>query len=442
MRSKPIQRILVSFILLILLTVTIASPARAFEGREGDSVSVGADEVINDDLYVGSQTFTMDGTINGDLLAAGNVLTINGTVDGDVFAAGQTVILNGVVTGAVRIAGGALFIGEKAKISGDLIAFGASLEMRKGGTVGKDMIYFGGQVLMAGDIGRNLKAFTGGLQILGSVAGDVETEVGDAENAGPGPAIYLPQAGIPLPNVPAGLTIDPAAKIGGKLTYTSNKELNIPGSVVAGGVKYLKPVVAPEEVVQTPTLAESIVAGIFDALRSMITLILLGLLLGWMFPSFLSGAARQLRQTPLPALGWGVVSWGAFFFALLVILVATIFGAIIFGVLTLGGISASIVWLGIFATFALILGFVLASGYFAQIVISLLGGKLLLERIRPDWADHKLWPLVVGVVIFAALAALPVIGWLVNLLAMFFGLGALWLLGSGLFRKAQPVAGA
>jgi cytoskeletal protein CcmA (bactofilin family) len=438
MSSNSIPRILVSALLLTLLSLSLATPARAFDGRSADTVNIAAGEVVNDDLYVSAQTFTMDGTVNGDLLAAGNTLTINGTVDGDVMAAGETVIINGIVTGDVRIAGGALFVGKNAKITGDIIAMGASLEMRKGSSNGRDVLFMGGQALLAGDTGRNLKAFTGALQILGSIAGDVETEVGDRENAGPTPSLYLPHSAIPLPNVPPGLTIDPAAKIGGKLIYTSNTELNLPGSVVAGGIEHLKPVVHPEDVVKTLTPAERFATGLFDALRRMVTLVLFGLILGWLFPAFLKNAAGRLQQSPLPALGWGVVSWGAFFFAVLVILVATVLGAIIFGMLTLGGITASIVWLGILSLSILIMGFVLASAYVAQIVISLLGGKLLLARIKPDWVDHKVWPLLIGVIIFATLAALPVIGWLVNLLAILFGLGALWMLGSALFKKQQP----
>jgi len=129
--------------LLILLTLTFATPARAFDGRSGDKVVINAGDVINDDLYVGANQLVMDGTVNGDVLAGGQMITINGTVNGDVMAAGQTVIINGTVTGSVRASGAVLFFGEKSKVGGDIVGAGYSLELRKGGVVSRDIIFGG-----------------------------------------------------------------------------------------------------------------------------------------------------------------------------------------------------------------------------------------------------------------------------------------------------------
>ncbi len=435
MFSKSKAQIFVSLLLLAVLSLTLASPARAFDGRGGDTVIIAADEVINDDLYIGARTFTMNGTVNGDLVASGNTLTINGTVDGDVMAAGQTIIVNGAVSGSVRIAGGALLLGENAKIDGDVIAFGASLEMRKGAVNQKDVLFMGGQSLLAGEIGRNLQVFSGSVELRGNVGGNMNVEVGDSDSTSPHPSLYLPEVTISMPTVPPGLTINPESQVGGKLVYTSSKELSLPAGVVVGGIQRIEPVVAPEDIVKTPTLSEQIITGIFDALRRMVTLALFGLLLVWLFPAFIKGASDHLRQSPLPALGWGVVAWGAFFFAILVLVAVTVIAAIIFGVLTLGSITGVVTWMGILGMFVLIFGFILSSSFIAQLVISFLGGKMILSRLQPDLAEHKFWPMLFGVIIFAALAALPFIGWLVNLLGALLGLGALWMFGGALFDQ-------
>jgi cytoskeletal protein CcmA (bactofilin family) len=440
MFQKPYFRVLLSGLLITLLLVGFASSAKAFEGQGGDSVQIAAGQTVNDNLYVGAKTFTLDGTVNGDVFAAGETMTINGKVDGDVMATGQTVIINGTVNGDVRMAAGALYMGENAKVSGDVVAFGGSLETRKGGSIGKDMLFYGGQALLSGDIGRNLRAGTGGLKIDGKITGNVDAEVGDATNAGPSPSSYLPQVSVPLPIVPPGLNIAPTAKIGGKLVYTSSKELSFPAGLVAGGIQYLKPVVKPEDVVVPPTLSEQIMTGIFDALRRMVTLILFGLFLAWLFPAFLKKTSDNIQSAALPMLGWGIVSWAAFFFAVLVLIVATIVGAMIFGILTLGSVSGVIVWLGILALFILIIGFVLAVSFVAPIIVSSLGGKLILARVKPEWSEHKAWPVILGVVILAALSALPFLGWLINLLAVLLGLGALWVWGrAALKTQQQPV---
>ena len=431
--SKNSTRILLSSVLLAVLVLSIAAPVAAFDGRGGDDVVIAKADVVNDDLYVGANKFTLDGTVNGDVLAGGETITINGTVDGDVLAAGQTVIINGTVTGSVRVAGGALLIGENAKIGRDLIGAGGSLETRKGSSIGQDAIFFGGQALLTGDITRNVKLFAGGGELQGSIGGNLEAQVGGDDYSGPGPRSYLTQSPISIPDVKNGLTIDPAAKIGGKLTYTSAKELAIPGGVVAGAVTRLEPVARP--VVAQPTPAQILINGALDVVRRMVTLILLGLLLGWLFPTFISMNINYVRAAPLPSFGWGVVSIAAFFFALFVLMVGTILGAILLGVLTLGSLSGTVVFLGLLGLSVLIFGFVIATTFVAQIVISILSGKLILEKVKPEWADHKVWPLVIGIVIFALLAAIPYLGGLVNLVVVLLGLGALWFYGSKLMTK-------
>src|SRR5687768_4284776 len=91
-RTRPI---IILALLLALVGLFAAAPARAADTRGGDQVVIGRDEVIDDDLYVAANTVTIDGTVKGDLVAFASQITINGTVMGDVLAAGQGVIING-----------------------------------------------------------------------------------------------------------------------------------------------------------------------------------------------------------------------------------------------------------------------------------------------------------------------------------------------------------
>ncbi len=433
---KRFFQILVNSVLLALLALGVASPALAFDGRGGDNIVIGAEEVINDDLYVGAENFTLDGSVKGDLVVAGSVITINGAVEGDLIAAGQTVIINGAVSDDARIAAGAVLIGEDASIGGDIVIAAGSLEARKGSTIGYDVVFVGGQALLAGKITRNLNMGGGGLELRGTVGGDANISAGDSEQSGPGPMVFMPNSPIPLPNVQPGLKIDPEAKIEGTLEYVSRKEIDLPGGIAAR-VKRIEPVVDPANVVRPPTLVERGVAGVLDMLRNMVTLLLLGLVLAWLFPNFVKLSGEQARAFPLPAFGWGIVSWAAFFFALTFILVAMLLGGIFFGILTLGGLSATIIWLGVLSMFTLAVGFILASEVISKIVVAVLGGRLILSRVKPEWAEHKIWPLALGVVIFAVLAAIPVFGGLVNITVIFLGLGALWLHGRDLLKNGR-----
>ena len=123
---------------LSVLLLTAVVPAYAFDGRGGDTVTISASEVINDDLYVGANEFVLDGTVNGDVISGGQMLTINGTVNGNLIAAAQTIVVNGTITGDVLAGGSVLFFGENATIGGDVVGAGYSLEFQKGGAIGRD----------------------------------------------------------------------------------------------------------------------------------------------------------------------------------------------------------------------------------------------------------------------------------------------------------------
>ena len=88
----------------------MASPAYAFDGRSGDKVIIKSGEVVNYDLYITAQEFILDGSV--------------------------------------------LLVGEKTSIGGDIIGAGYSLEVQEGSKVGQDIVFAGGQILLAGDVSR------------------------------------------------------------------------------------------------------------------------------------------------------------------------------------------------------------------------------------------------------------------------------------------------
>jgi cytoskeletal protein CcmA (bactofilin family) len=429
------RKFLSVFLLAALLALTFSTPAYAFDGRGGDKVVIAAGEVVNDDLYVGAQEFVLDGTVNGDLIVFGQSVTINGKVDGDLMTAAQTVAVNGEVTGSIRMAGSILFMGDKASIGGDIVGAGYSLEGQQGSQVGQDLIFAGGQILLAGDVARNVQVATGGFDLRGKVGGDVNAEVGDADqgNAGPPPTLFMPHSTIAAPNVRPGLTVGSSATVAGNLKYTQSKDVTIPADVVSGKVTRTQPVkntAAPREA----TVEQKITKWGLNFVRTSITLILIGLLLLWLFPFFMRGLSDQLQSKPLPSLGWGAVAWAAFFFALLVIITITIIGGLLFGVLTLGQLTGAVVWLGILALFGLIVSFVLVTMFVAKVVFGAALGKWIFLRANSPLAEHRYWPMIVGVlltVVVTALLSFPLIpgflAWLVNLAIVLLGLGALWM---------------
>jgi len=441
-----------SILTLLALMALIATPAYAFDGRGGDKIVIQAGDVINDDVYVGANQFVLDGTVNGDVIAAGQTITINGTINGNLMAAGQTVIVNGTVTGASRIAGSVLYIGDKANIGKDVVGAGYSLESRKGSVIGRDLVFVGGQILAGGNVARNLQAATGALDIAGNVGGNVKAEVGDNQSqSGPPPSMFMGQSTVPVPLVNPGLTIDPAAKISGNLDYTQSKDLTFPAGTISGKISRIIP---PANQNNTTAMREEspalkVANWSLGLLRSLVTLILIGLLLLWLVPTLIKKPTEKLESKFWPSLGWGVVAYAAFFFVILLILFIAILGAILFGVLTLGGLSGTVIWLGILALFALIVGFVLVTAFLAKLIFGTMLGKWILTRLKSPLADNKFWPMVIGVlitVLVIGLLSFPlipgVLGGLLNAIVVLFGLGATWLWGREALAKKPAVPSA
>lgn len=432
---RHIRTFLSVLVLTTLAVMTIVTPALAFDGRSGDRVVIAAQEVINDDLYIGANEFILEGTVNGDLLAFAQTVTINGTVNGDLISAGQTLIVNGAVTGAIRMAGSALFVGEKARIGDDIVSAGYSLEIREGSEIGRDLVFAGGQALLSGDVVGNVKVAASAFELRGTVGGDVRSELGATNQAQAGfvPTMFMPQPRISVPAVPLGLTLDPAAKIKGNLEYIQDKELTLPAGIVSGKVHftvYTPSVTGPRE----PTFGEKVATWALNFLRSGIAHILIGLFLLWLFPTFVKGLSDTLKTRLWPSLGWGAVSWVGFFVALLLIIFATIAGGIVFGLMNLGQITGAIVWLGILALLALVIGFALVISFLAEVVFGAALGKWILTKAHSSLAESRYWPMVIGLLITLAVIALlsfPAVpsffGWLVNFAVILFGLGTLWI---------------
>jgi cytoskeletal protein CcmA (bactofilin family) len=441
---------LLSVLALLSLSLAFATPVHAFDGRSGDKIVIQAGDVINDDLYVAANEFVLDGTVNGDVISAANMITVNGQVAGNLIAAANTVVINGTVTGDVWAGGSVLYFGDKAKIGGDIVGGAYSLEVHQGSTVGRDAVMGAFQILLAGAVGRNVMAGANGLEIDGSVGGNVKAAVSDANQTQtePPPGMFMNRSTVPVPAVRPGLTISPSARITGNLDYVQSSDLTFPAGVVGGSISRQAPPADEKRPVVSETASQKVGKWGLNLLRTLVTLVLLGLFMFWLFPGFVRALTSKLESKPWPSLGLGVVAYAAFFFLILLILFAVILGAVIFGLLTLGGLSGTLVWVGILALLALIIGFVLAASFLTKIVFGAALGRWILARLSPSLVDHRYWPMLIGVtliVVLVGLLSFPLIpgalGWLLNLVIILFGLGALWLWGRDLIAR-KPVAAA
>jgi cytoskeletal protein CcmA (bactofilin family) len=405
-------------LLVVLAVLLLVSPVWAVESRSGDEVVIGPDEVIEDDLYVTANEVVVEGTVEGDLITFGSSISVGGIVEGDLIGAGQFVEIGGTVEDDARIAGQTLLLGEGAEVEDDLIAAGFSLENVPDSVVGGTLLYAGYQALLQGTVSEDVNAAANGLELGGEVGANVDTAV-DGEDGGPPSFLFAPQADVPT--VEYGLTLTDSAVVGGNLTYESSTEVRIdPQAQIEGEVIGEERPAEEEE--DTYTFADAV----FDNLRSFVALLLVGLLLIWIAPNWVRRRAGTVLDRPVASLGWGVVGLVAFLVLAIVILLATALLGVILGLLTLGGLVGLIIVLGVLAEVALVLAFWISTNYLAQIVVSFVAGVLLVEAVRPGRGRGRVVPLVVGLILYVILRAIPVLGALVGLAVVLLGLGALF----------------
>ncbi|GEO96742.1 bactofilin family protein [Kocuria turfanensis] len=409
---------------LALTGLLLAAPAGgAAEIRNDETVRVAEGEVVDDDLYATAGEVVVDGTVRGDLVVAAGRVTINGTVEGDLLAAAQTVVVEGTVGDDARVAGQALSFGDEARVTGDLVAAGFSLQTRPGTEVGGDVLLGAYQALLAGSIDGDVTAGAAGLALAGAIGGNVQADVGSPDDVG---AAWAPATQVPVPSVNGGLTLTDEARVAGDLSYRSGAEASIaPGAEVAGEISYERVVVDEAEPAGPTGPLDVLLSG----LRLFVTLLLAGLLALWLIPRTVTGAASVLRTRPLLSLGWGVLAIAGTAVAALALLVVAILLGIGLGLLTLGGLAAAVVATGVVLHAVLVLGLILAVALLAPVIVALTGGGLLLRDPAPARFGKRVGALALGLLIYVLLRAVPYLGPVVALLVALFGVGALavWL---------------
>ncbi|MBI4333730.1 MAG: hypothetical protein HY673_20910 [Chloroflexi bacterium] len=365
---RRISRVLLSCVLAILVVPTAVTPVLAADFRSGDLVVVPAGEVVNDDLYVAGRDLTIDGTVNGDLLAAGGTVTINGDVNGSLMVAGGTVNINGKVARAVRAAGGTLMV--NGEIGGDLIVAGGTVTIAGAASIGKDLVLASGTAHAAGSVGRNLKGFGGDIVLAGSVKGNAELAADR-------------------------LTLTPGADIQGGLVYTSENEADVRSGASVRGATVRK---FPEGRDRRP-LSD---AG--NKLLHFLMAMAVGIMIIFIAPGRLQAAADSIRTKPWPALGWGALA-----------LLATPIAAVMV-MATIIGIPLALIGIA----------FWLMALYLSQIPVGLIAGRTILRRFgKPQTKASLVVALACGLAVLGILSAAPVLGFLIVLGTVLFGLGAI-----------------
>jgi hypothetical protein len=325
--------------------------------------------------------------------------------------------LNGPVAGSAYIGALKTIMGSEAIIERDVYFVGASLVTQEGSSINRDLHAVSLEADFSGTVGGTVDALIGPVNLIqvlynymldqGWLSQPIKINFpwlqrGYEKQAAPVMAFGLPsiQNMSFISSAPASVT-------------ARNAGAGLQSSQQAGtiDVQRLKDWAVP-------------------TLRNLVALLLLGFLVLWLLPAQLSYAGEQARKSPWRSLITGllvfVIGWFVALLALLLILALAIFFywlslpnlGFLTGTIGLSslGIAISIFWLDIV--------------FFSKIVIAFLCGTLFFKRFLPKYAHRRVWPFLVGVVVYALLASIPYLGWLVAVIATFLGLGAIWKLSS------------
>ncbi len=360
------------FLKYVAILVLFAVPflAWAAEFRAGEQPSVGSNEKISNDLYMGGGSVVSAGSVLGDLITAGGNVVISGDVGADLLVGGGNVTILSNVGDDLRAGGGTVVL--SGKVGGDLLLGGGQVTV-SGAGVGGDAVIGAGVLRLDAPVAGDLTIGGGNVYLNSTVGGNVKIEADK-------------------------VTLGSKAVISGNLTYKAKTELvKEEGAIVKGKVDF-------EQRVTKNISAKSlkvIFSGIFAV--KMFALLVCALILGRLFRRWSRELVNTATERP-----WFEVARGVLVFvaapAISMLFFVTVVG-FPFGIAGLLGFGI----LMLFAWIAtpIVLGSVVYR-YFSK------------REIEISWKTTLL-----GVVLYAVLWLIPFVGWLAQALLMFLTLGSL-----------------
>jgi hypothetical protein len=404
--------------------------AFAHDVLQGDSCTIAAEQQIEGNVFALCRTLIVSGVINGDLFGGGSTIQVDGTVNGSLYLVGGQLDIRGKIGKDIHFGGGVLTLKPTAQFlssSADVISASMSTEV-DGVRVPGSITSISYQLLINGAVSREISFWGSALTINGAVDGDVTATVGDPASTGVSELRtlfgFLP---IDLNLIDPGLRVTESGAINGQLRYAGPTEGEI-AVTLAHPTEYT-PVNAQTGLI-TPdnSLAENLREYLGAAVRELVSLALIGLAALLVIPRAVQTPIYSLRVRPLTSFGIGlltfIISISIFFivipllgFVLVLLLLvlqlsdlAIIAGAIVL-LLDLGGAGL----------------FYFGAIFISRVIVCLALGRFVVRLLLGDRPERSMTfvSLLIGVALLSIFSTLPYIGFIVNALAAFLGLGAM-----------------
>ncbi len=388
--------------------------ARAYGIIAGDTIPAG--EVIDNDAVVTGADVVVDGTVNGDVLAVGDTVTINGAVKGSLVAIGLTVVINGEVDGTVYTAAQTLELGPSASLSRNIYFAGFRLITRPGSLVERDLVAGSIGAELFGEVGRDLKAVVGLVELVRKLGESMDWQWG---------MFRLRSSSVNEPVSPASQEPVVTTSGGMLMVIRPVEQRDVSRAASTSGSLYQSQVQAETD---EPDSQRDVVREQIQArLEEFVTLLIIGVLAVWLIPSLLDRWVGQVRATPLPSAGYGLVAYVTGFTGTSLVAALILVTGLWLGFVTLWKLAFLFWGLGYSSLVLAFSAFALFVFYGSKVIVAHLAGTLILERLAPRAAKYRLLPLVLGLVLYVLLRSIPALGWVIGVIVTLLGLGAVWL---------------
>ncbi len=422
--------IIFTFILLLLLS---AGQVEATDGLRGNECRVEAEEIIVEDFYFFCNTLVIEGLVDGDVVGLASEVTIgrSGHVTGGVWVLGGNLTIEGIVGDDVHFAGVDLDVTGLARFpeaSTDVMALALSMEIGRNVVVPNDVVYYGYQAILDGQINGDVDFQGQALLINGAIAGNVDANVGDEEASTPMSALpILYSVNFRSP----GLRFGDEGFINGDLTYQAPQRASARNNV-GGRVRYTQPASeTPLPRIERPQTFWQVMGNYtLKTARDVTALVLVGILLLNFFPTIIKEPGYRVQTKPISAFSWGLILTFLSIPAGLLLIVTSLVIVVLVFILTFNELTLMVSVLLLILNLTYLGGLFFLVVFVGRVISSFVIGFLVLRQAQRVWkrygnppkAMSELWMAIVfGVILVSLIVNLP--------LGAFFGYFQLFITG-------------
>lgn len=353
---------------LALFATFAATTASAQEF--GETVTIA--QPLERDLYAAGRRVTIAASVSGDAAVAGQTIRVAAPVGGDLMAAGETVEITAPVGDDIRAAGQRVVV--NARVADHVVGAGESLWIGEAAAIGGFAWLAGADLRIDGSVGAELRTVGRRVELNGAAGADV-TITADT------------------------IIIGPEARVAGNLIWRSeNPPVISPGAAIGGKVIGERVPPAGEPVVTGGVAVAVVLAALVVSLT--------GVALYLLVPEAASRTASTIREVPVRALAAGVGLLVGTPVALLLLFISTL------------GVLLGLLGLAAYAL-ALPLGWFAGAYCTSEYALRLTGRR---EGIGRGLQAAAFAGTAIALLL---LQFTPVIGWLVAVTVLLFGLGGI-----------------